>query len=155
LPHCGTRRANESIHLRYRVIVHTGNFDVAASWRDFAGKREAAVAESDFYQRQRFVGNGIAQLPAGFQLALSGVVGSGLPVNPLTGTDNNGDTYSSDRPVGFGRNSFRTPMQAQLDTALSRRFKLSDRIASDVRLEVFNVFNRSNYIAVNNVYGEG
>ena len=38
-------KANDSIHLRYRVIVHSGDFDVAASWRDFAGKRSATVAE--------------------------------------------------------------------------------------------------------------
>jgi hypothetical protein len=35
--------ANDSIHLRYRVIVHSGDFDVAASWREFARTSAAAA----------------------------------------------------------------------------------------------------------------
>ncbi|HEU0119632.1 MAG TPA: PmoA family protein [Bryobacteraceae bacterium] len=31
-----TLRANESLRLRYRIIVHSGAFDVEASWREFA-----------------------------------------------------------------------------------------------------------------------
>jgi hypothetical protein len=38
------------------------------------------------------------ELPQGLRLSPVVIVGIGLPVNPLTGTDINGDTYSSDRP---------------------------------------------------------
>jgi hypothetical protein len=136
----------------YSMFYADANSGIPNEWDNWgSGER----GPSDFHQRHRFVGNGIARLPFGLKLALMGVVASGLPVNPLTGTDNNGDTYSSDRPVGFGRNSFRAPMQMQLDTALSRRIRITERIACDIRLEAFNVFNRNNYIQVNNIYGEG
>src|SRR5215472_3642792 len=71
------------------------------------------------------------------------------------GTDNNGDTYSSDRPVGFGRNSFRTPMQTQIDVSLARRVRITERLAAEPRVEIFNLINHNNFITLNNVYGEG
>jgi hypothetical protein len=114
-----------------------------------AGERAA----SDFHQRHRLVAHGLVALP--FQLQLSGVatLASGLPVNPLTGLDDNGDGYKSDRPVGLARNSFRTPVQLSFDASLARRFALREGFALELRGEVFNVSNRSNFIKLNNVYG--
>jgi hypothetical protein len=114
-----------------------------------AGERAA----SDFHQRHRFVAHGLFALP--FRLQLSGVatLASGLPVNALTGLDDNGDGYKSDRPVGFARNSFRTPAQVNFDTSLARRFALREGVAIELRGEVFNIFNRSNFIKLNNTYG--
>jgi hypothetical protein len=79
--------------------------------------------------------------------------GSGLPVNPLTGPDDNGDGYRSDRPVGLARNSFRTPAQATFDLSLARRFTLREGLRLELRGEVFNLLNHTNYVRVNNVYG--
>ncbi|HUQ90661.1 MAG TPA: hypothetical protein VM120_03195 [Bryobacteraceae bacterium] len=76
-------------------------------------------------------------------------------MNPLTGTDNNGDTYSSDRPAGIGRNSFHTVMQTQIHASISRRSRIAGRFIVEARAEVFNAINRNNLIEVNNVYGEG
>ncbi|HEX8721411.1 MAG TPA: TonB-dependent receptor, partial [Pyrinomonadaceae bacterium] len=65
-----------------------------------AGER----APSDFQQTHRLVAHGLFEAPFGTQLSAVATVGSGLPVNPLTGLDDNGDGYRTDRPVGFARN---------------------------------------------------
>src|SRR2546423_10454791 len=106
-----------------------------------AGER----APSDFHQRHRLVAHGLLELP--FRAQLSGVVtlASGLPVNPVTGLDDNGDGYKTDRPVRLARNSFRTPAQVNFDTSLAKRFALREGVAFELRGEVFNIFNRSNF----------
>jgi hypothetical protein len=136
----------------YSMFYADANSGIPNEWNNWGS---AERGPSDFYQRHRFVANGIFHLPRGFQLAGMAIVASGMPVNPLTGTDNNGDTYSSDRPVGFGRNAFRGPSQAQFDASLSRIFRITERMTLSPVFEVFNLFNRNNYLEVNNVYGEG
>ncbi len=125
------------------------------------GNLRAERAPSDFHQRHRFVAHGIVELPFRSQLSLVTTVASGLPVNPLTGIDNNGDTNLVDRPAGFGRNSFRAPKQASADVSFARRFKLRE-LQLEFRAEAFNVFNHSNFIGadflsggLNNIYGNG
>lgn len=135
----------------YTMFHGDANGGVPNEWDNFGS---AERGPSDFHQRHRFVANGTTFLPWGLQLSMSAFVSSGLPVNPLTGTDNNGDTYSADRPVGFGRNSFRGPKQIQFDTGLRKSIRVTEKVRFDVRAEAFNVFNRSNYINVNNVYGD-
>ena len=76
-------------------------------------------------------------LPYGFRFASVITAASGLPVNPLMGADNNGDTFRTDRPVGFGRNSFRTPPQVNVDVSLSKLFTLSERVRIQTRAEFF------------------
>lgn len=110
---------------------------------------------SDFNQRHRFVAHVLLELPFRTQLSFIATVASGLPVNPLTGEDTNGDGYRVDRPVGFSRNSFRTPMQASFDASLSKRVALSEGVQLELRAEAFNLFNRSNFIKLNNIYGTG
>jgi outer membrane receptor protein involved in Fe transport len=110
-------------------------------------------APSDFEQRQRLVAHGIFEMPYGMQLSAVATVGSGLPVNPLTGLDDNGDGYRSDRPVGLARNSFRTPAQAAFDLSLARRIALREGLKLELRGEAFNLFNHSNFVKVNNTYG--
>ncbi|MDQ1611841.1 MAG: hypothetical protein QOG00_1772 [Pyrinomonadaceae bacterium] len=112
-------------------------------------------APSDYHQRHRFVTHGLFEMPFQTQVSFVATLGSGLPVNPLTGLDDNGDGYRSDRPVGFGRNSFRTPMQASFDTSLAKRFALREGVRLELRGEVFNLFNRANFIRLNNTYGNG
>jgi hypothetical protein len=110
---------------------------------------------SDFHQPHRLVADASIGLPLGTQLALVATVASGLPVNPITGRDNNGDSYTVDRPLGLGRNSFRGPAQANLDVAGSKRVRLTGRFGIEGRFEVFNALNRRNVIRANNIYGEG
>ncbi|HEX8176150.1 MAG TPA: TonB-dependent receptor [Pyrinomonadaceae bacterium] len=110
---------------------------------------------SDFHQRHRFVAHGLVELPFQSQLSFIATLASGLPVNPLTGEDTNGDGYRVDRPAGFARNSFRTPMQATFDASLSKRVALREGLQLELRAEAFNLFNRSNFIKLNNIYGTG
>jgi outer membrane receptor protein involved in Fe transport len=110
-------------------------------------------APSDFEQRQRLVAHGLFEMPFGTQLSAVATIGSGLPVNPLTGLDDNGDGYRSDRPVGLARNSFRTPAQAAFDLSLAKRLTLREGLRLELRGEVFNLLNHTNYVRVNNIYG--
>ncbi len=122
---------------------------------DWGNTGSAERGPSDFYQRHRFVGHGVLFLPYDVQFAGVATFGSGLPVNPLTGADNNGDGIQSDRPAGFGRNSFRGSSQANVDLSLSKRVRITERVALECRGEVFNVGNRLNAIKVNAIYGNG
>jgi outer membrane receptor protein involved in Fe transport len=110
-------------------------------------------APSDFLQRHRLVAHGLFETPFGTQFSAIATIASGLPVNPLTGLDDNGDGYKSDRPVGLARNSFRTPAQAAFDASLAKRFTLREGVRLELRGEVFNLLNHSNFIKLNNVYG--
>lgn len=110
---------------------------------------------SDFHQRHRFVANGLIEMPFQSQLSFVTTLASGLPINPVTGVDNDGDGYLADRPVGFARNSFRTPMQASFDLSLAKRFQLRENVRLELRAEAFNLTNHTNYIKLNNIYGNG
>lgn len=110
---------------------------------------------SDFHQRHRFVAHGLVELPFKSQLSFIATVGSGLPVNPLTGDDTNGDGYRVDRPAGLARNSFRTPAQASFDASYAKRLSLRENVQLELRAEAFNIFNHSNFIKLNNIYGAG
>jgi hypothetical protein len=110
---------------------------------------------SDFHQRHRFVAHGLLELPWQAQLSFVATLASGLPVNPLTGEDTNGDGYRVDRPLSLGRNSFRGPLQASFDTSLAKRFALTEKTRVEIRAEVFNILNHSNFVRVNNTYGRG
>jgi hypothetical protein len=76
-------------------------------------------------------------------------------VNAVTGVDNNGDTTLVDRPVGVGRNTFRTPGHQTVDLSLARVLPLGGRRRAELRVSAFNLFNHSNYYRLNNVYGNG
>jgi hypothetical protein len=137
----------------YAMFYADANSGVPSEWLPnwYAHER----APDDYYQRHRLVGTAVIQLPFKTEFALVGTIGSGLPVNPITGKDENGDTYNTDRPVGFGRNSFRTPLQGNVDLAVTRRFRLYERLQAEGRVQTFNVLNHQNYLNVTNVYGEG
>jgi hypothetical protein len=46
-------------------------------------------------------------------------------------------------------------MQATFDTSLSKRVSLGEGMQLELRAEAFNIFNRSNFIRLNNIYGTG
>ena len=108
---------------------------------------------SDFFQRHRLVAYGVVDLPYAFRLSGTTTAASGLPVNPLTGVDNDGDGIASDRPVGFSRNSFHGPLQAQTDLALTRTFSFFEKVRVETRAEFANVFNRNNFVKLTTTYG--
>ncbi|MBL0209327.1 MAG: carboxypeptidase regulatory-like domain-containing protein [Holophagaceae bacterium] len=77
---------------------------------------------------------------------------SGRPYTQLAGSDANYDgDGTSDRPAGVGRNSEATPSTSTLDLRASRTFSFSGS-KLELILEVFNCFNRSNVLQVQNVH---
>ncbi|MBY0504479.1 MAG: hypothetical protein K2X03_11245 [Bryobacteraceae bacterium] len=110
---------------------------------------------SDYFQRHRFTAQGIVELPWNWQLSGFVIAASGLPVNPLTGVDNNGDGLLSDRPVGLGRNSFYAPHQNTLDISLMKRFAIRKKVKLELRFEGTNLLNRANFLRMNATYGDG
>jgi outer membrane receptor protein involved in Fe transport len=129
----------------------------------------AEKGRSDADRRHRVVIAGSTRLPwAG--LRTSGIlqVASGAPFNVTTGSDDNKDGFTNDRPPGVGRNTgagtslgainslraafglplvdrLREPSFVQLDLRVSRPFPFrSEAGKGEVFLQVFNLFNRFN-----------
>ena len=132
---------------------------------------ERALSAND--QKHRFVFSGTFDLPFGDEdqgkkpaglLAkiLSNIetapiltIGSGRPINPLTGLDANrsGAFPLSSRPIGFGRNSLGTGTQAQLDLRVLKFFKVGEHGKLDLVAESFNLLNHTNVLALNQFCG--
>jgi hypothetical protein len=132
---------------------------------------ERALSSND--QRHRFVLSGIFDLPFGdeeegkkpsgliakvfgnIETAPIVIIGSGRPINPLTGFDANrsGAFPLSSRPLSFGRNSLSTPVQAQFDLRVLKFFKIGERGKLDFVAESFNFLNRTNIVYLNQFYG--
>jgi hypothetical protein len=132
------------------------NSGVPSEWWDNWDRYERGP--SDFHQPHRVVADASLALPYDLHVAAVATAASGLPVTPTTGRDNNGDSYSVDRPIGFGRNSFRGPSQFDIDLAVARSWPLpmaARRARLELRVEAFNLLNHQNLLKVNNIYGEG
>ncbi|MDX2179051.1 MAG: TonB-dependent receptor [Bryobacteraceae bacterium] len=150
------KRYTVNLHHVWSSAINTVTDDhLGANPNEWSDVVRGERALSDFAQRHRFVANGIVALPKGFQLSAFTVLASGLPVNALTGVDNNGDTTVVDRPAGFGRNAFRGRPQRSLDLSLLKNVRLSERVRMDLRADMFNVFNNQNFHSFNRVYGNG
>ena len=115
-------------------------------------------------QRHRFVFNAIQTLPKDFQVSGIVAIGSGRPYNILAGTDLNGDgtggAFPPDRArenpadptSSVGRNTGILPSTASVDIRVSRVFRMG-RNNLTATGEVFNLFNRTNYTEINNIFG--
>lgn len=128
---------------------------LGANPQEWSNVQRGERGPSDFLQRHRFVANGGVTLPWRWQASMVFIAASGLPVNSLTGVDNNGDSLVRDRPAGFGRNAFQGTPQRNFDLSLSRPVMLSERMRLELRADGFNLFNQQNYYTFNNVYGNG
>ena len=95
-------------------------------------------------RRHVFALNGHVRLPGAVDLMPIWFLSSGQPLNVTTGTDDNGDTIFNDRPVGFTRNSERTSGYNQFDLGVVRGFALANTRV-ELRMDVFNLFNTTNY----------
>jgi hypothetical protein len=84
-------------------------------------------------------------------------LGSGRPVNPLTGVDSNrSDSFPiSSRPPGFVRNGLRTPWFAAVDLRVLKYLPIGERGKLDFVAEAFNLFNRTNVSQINPFFGSG
>jgi hypothetical protein len=109
---------------------------------------------SDNDQRHRLTVAGVLGW-RGWQLSPMFRYTSPLPYNVQLNFDRNGDTNLNDRPIGVGRNTGRGFDYASLDARLSRTFAVHERFQVQVIGEAFNLLNRSNKAAPNNVIGNG
>jgi hypothetical protein len=128
------------------------------------------------HQRQRLTFNALWELPIGDEEAgkphkddwLTRVFGhievapiltieSGRPVNPLTGVDSSGSHSFplSARPLGFGRNSLKTPALASIDFRVLKYFPFGKTARLDLVGEAFNLLNRANVAQINPIFGTG
>jgi hypothetical protein len=84
-------------------------------------------------------------------------IGSGRPVDPLSGVDSNqSDAFPlSARPLGVGRNTLKTPAFATVDLRVLKYLRLGERGKLDFVVESFNLFNHTNVSQVNPFTGSG
>ena len=127
--------------------------------------KEKGPASHD--QRHRFVLSGVYRLPLDFQVSTILTAASGRPYTPLAGADLNGDGNGgafppdrarrnpADASTTVGRNSETMKGQFNVDARLSRRFKLGPKVALEGLVEAFNLFDRTNFSEINNIFGRG
>jgi len=134
----GAERALSSNHQRHR-FVFSGTFDLPFADEE-EGKKPSGV---------------IAKLLGNVEAAPIVMIGSGRPINPLTGFDANhsGAFPLSSRPLGFGRNSLTTTSQVQFDLRVLKFFKIGEHGKLDFVVESFNLLNHTNVVALNQFYG--
>jgi hypothetical protein len=119
-------------------------------------------------QRHRLVLSGLYVAPYGLNISMVTTVASGRPYNILAGTDLNGDGNGGSIPgpdralrvpgelsSSVGRNAGTLPAQVTVDLRLARRMAFGRRHSVDAIVEVFNLFNRTNFTDVNNIFGTG
>ncbi|MGE0103544.1 MAG: carboxypeptidase regulatory-like domain-containing protein [Blastocatellales bacterium] len=115
---------------------------------------------SAFDQRHRFVASAVVQSPfenaliRDWSIAPIFVAQSGRPFNLLLGFDSNADGRSqTDRPGQAGRNTGRGEAFYSFDMRLARRFFVKESRFLEFTFEAFNLFNRTNFLGINNVVG--
>jgi hypothetical protein len=135
----------------------------------------AESADSRYDQRHRLVASALFDLPIGeeedraageipgfWTRALSHLevgpivtIGSGQPVNPLTGADDvrTGAFPVTARPLGLARNSLRLPTSTTVDLRVLKFFAVKPHGKLDLVIEAFNLLNRRNVTQLNAVYG--
>jgi hypothetical protein len=132
-------------------------------------------APSRYDQRHRVVASALFDLPFGdeedrtpgvtpglwvrafsnIEVAPIVTVGSGLPVNPVTGTDEEhaGSAPTASRPLGVGRNGLRLPTYATLDLRILKSVAIRPHGKLDFVVEGFNILNRRNVTELDAVFG--
>ncbi len=115
---------------------------------------------SAFDQRHRLVLSGVFQsgtdnvVLKNWVLSPIFVAQSGRPFNLLLGFDANADGRSqSDRPGQAGRYTGKGEPFYSFDMRVGRRFFANEGRFLELTFEAFNLFNRTNFIGVNNVLG--
>ncbi len=108
-------------------------------------------------QPHRAVISGFYQLPHRFTLGGVATLASARGYNITTGTDSNGDGANTDRPVingiVIGRNQGKGTAIYDVGLFIEHELNLNDRVKLSLRAESFNLFNHSNIVGRNGVYG--
>src|SRR3984893_2338176 len=131
-------RALSSNDQRHR-FVFSGTFD-----RPFADEEEGKKSSRV-----------IAKLFGNMEAAPILIIGSGRPINPLTGFDANrsGAFPLSSRPLGVCRNSLATTCQVQFDLRVLKFLKVGEHGKLDFVVESFNLLNHTNVVGLKQFYG--
>lgn len=122
------------------------------------GEAERGLSLLD--QRHRFVLSGYYQLPYGFSVGGVTQAASGRPYLITAGVDTNGDGSTADRPYDpnngsyFSRNAGRGSGTSSTDLYAQKSFTLSERMRIELRAEIFNMFNHSNFYGRVSTYGK-
>ena len=107
-------------------------------------------SRSDNDQRNKFDLLGTLEAGKLFDFGTALSLYSGKPVNITTGSDNNNDGLSLDRPAGVPRNLMHGPSYIDLDLNLSHDFALTknrkDGPTATLSINSFNVLNHPNYV---------
>ncbi|HET8676733.1 MAG TPA: carboxypeptidase regulatory-like domain-containing protein [Blastocatellia bacterium] len=148
-----------------KAIDNAGNFFFSTPQDNLNLRDERGLSDND--QRHRLSVSGALEAPrsSGGSIARRAVEGLGfsyiftyasaLPFNIVAGSDRNFDTNFNDRPAGVGRNTGRGFDFASLDLRLSKRFRVTERLAIEAMGESFNTLNHSNFQLPNNTFGSG
>ncbi|HEV2464569.1 MAG TPA: TonB-dependent receptor [Acidobacteriaceae bacterium] len=158
----------------YSKTLDDASFDTEEPQNPYSPTQERAASLDD--QRQRFVLSGLwvlgpdlddpqdaakAAKPNAFEKVVYGLefapiveAGSGFHDDPLTGADSNREhLYPFEaRPLGFARNSLRTPVNITADLRVLRMVPIW-RGHLDIVAESFNLLNRRNTDLVNPTFG--
>jgi hypothetical protein len=117
----------------------------------------AERANSILDLRHRLVISGAYTMPWQLTAGMWTTLASGRPYNITTGVDNNGDASNSDRPIVdgrvLGRNAGAGTPSYDVSLYLEKGIRLSERYELSLRGEAFNLFNHSNIVGRNGVYG--
>jgi len=138
---------------------------------DNAANFQAEYGYSSYDIRSQFSGWAVYNLPYGLHLSGSLTASTGQPIDPLAGSNVDGDTKSQgtsgDRAfmaVGkpFPRNYFRNEGWKTVSLRVMKDFKFSERYTLQLSAEMFNLFNFKNVIIgpgdinnTNTIYGLG
>jgi len=81
---------------------------------------------------------------------------SGIPFTLYTGGDTNGDTHGNDRLIHIGRNTGIGPNYRSVDLRFTKAFRFKSESAKRLEFitEATNLFNRTNFAAVNDIIGQ-
>jgi len=125
---------------------------------NFAGAPEYGNAIFD--ERHRLVLSGFYAGPLKITLGGVATAGSGFPFNFTTGANNFGDAgATADRPVingaVVGRNTGRGNWMFDVSPFVERPFRITERVALQLRAEAFNVLNHPNFVGYSGAFGNG
>ncbi len=130
-------------------LVFDGLFDLPfgdePSARSASGRRSPVTSSAQLVERAL----------AHVELASIITLGSGRPVNALTGLDSNRSKPFplSARPLGFRRDSLRTPGIVDIDLRVLKYFPVGSQAHLDLVVECFNLLNHTNVSEINPFYG--
>jgi hypothetical protein len=144
-----------------RALDTAGNAFFSTPQNNFDIEAEKGPSDND--QRHRLVVSGtvggdgtrMGRALGGVEFGYVASYATGVPFNVVAGSDLNNDTNNNDRPAGVTRNSERQPSTSSVDVRAIRSFRIAGRQSVDVLIEVFNVFNRVNILALNSTFGTG